>query len=195
MNARLPLSASLRLLLAALLLAGAVASAPAEVRTVTDPAAPRALPADGPVSVDWTDPAKFSEIRQSGNRWEAERGDWVVQLARYLRQRAATRLPAGQTLDVTLTDIRRAGNYESWHGPRGNDVRIVRDLYPPRIELHFVLHGAGGAVLAQGQRKLSDLGFLQDATRLDDSDPLRFEKRLIDDWLRREFPAGGKPAA
>ena len=147
MNARLPLSASLRLLLACLLLAGAVASAPAEVRTVTDPAAPRALPADGPVSVDWTDPAKFSEIRYSGNRWEAERGDWVVQLARYLRQRAAARLPAGQTLDVTLTDIRRAGNYESWHGPRGNDVRIVRDLYPPRIELHFVLHGAESPLL------------------------------------------------
>ena len=119
----------------------------------------------------------------------------VARLARYLRQRAAARLAPGQSLDVTLTDIRRAGNYESWHGPRGNDVRIVRDLYPPRIELRFVLHGVDGAVLAQGERKLSDLGFLQDATRLDDSDPLRFEKSLIDDWLRREFPAGGRPGA
>lgn len=181
--------------LAGMLLMVAAVQGSAAVRTVTDPAAPRALPADGPVSVAWTDPATFSEIRLSGNRWEAERGDWVVQLARYLRQRAAARLPAGQTLEVTITDIRRAGNYEDWHGPQANDVRIVRDLYPPRITLHFVLHGADGAVLAQGDRKLSDLGFLQDATRLDDSDPLRFEKRLIDDWLRREFPAEGKPGA
>ena len=57
------------------------------------------------------------------------------------------------------------------------------------------LHGADGAVLAQGERRLADPGFLQGAARLDDSDPLRFEKRLIDDWLRREFPAGGKTGA
>ena len=119
----------------------------------------------------------------------------MAQLARYLRQRAAARLAPGQSLDVTLTDIRRAGNYEAWHGPRANDVRIVRDLYPPRITLRFALHGADGAVLAQGERRLADPGFLQGAARLDDSDPLRFEKRLIDDWLRREFPAGGKTGA
>lgn len=195
MKTRFVPSASLRLLLAGLLLVSVAAPAAADTRTVTDPAAPRALPADGPVSVAWTDPAQFSEIRFSGNRWEAERGDWVVQLARYLRQRAAARLAPGQSLDVTLTDIRRAGNYEAWHGPRANDVRIVRDLYPPRITLRFALHGADGAVLAQGERRLADPGFLQGAARLDDSDPLRFEKRLIDDWLRREFPAGGKTGA
>ena len=83
----------------------------------------------------------------------------MAQLARYLRQRAAARLAPGQSLDVTLTDIRRAGNYEAWHGPRANDVRIVRDLYPPRITLRFALHGADGAVLAQGERRLADPGF------------------------------------
>ena len=54
--------------------------------TVTDPSRPRALPADGPVSVEWTDPAEFSELRFSQNRWEAQQGDWVTQLARYLQQ-------------------------------------------------------------------------------------------------------------
>src|SRR3546814_8485015 len=49
---------------------------------VTDPEAPRSLPADGPVDVRWTDPAQFTEIRRSGNRREARRGDWVHELAR-----------------------------------------------------------------------------------------------------------------
>ena len=67
-----------RSLATALLLAGALmaGSANAAPRAVTDPDAPRALQANGPVSVKWDDPATFTEIRQSTNRFEAERGNW-----------------------------------------------------------------------------------------------------------------------
>lgn len=88
--------------------------------------APRALSSEGNVDVRWTDPAQFAEMRFSGNRWEAQRGDWVTQLATHFQQSAARRLPDGQHLSVTITDIRRAGQYEPWHGPRMQDVRIVR---------------------------------------------------------------------
>ena len=63
------------LLFAAALLATSMASA--KVRNVTDPDAPRSLPAEGPVAVQWTDPAQFTDLKFSGNRWEAARGDWV----------------------------------------------------------------------------------------------------------------------
>src|SRR3546814_2118380 len=109
---------------------------------VTDPEAPRSLPADGPVDVRWTDPAQFTEIRRSGNRREARRGDWVHDLAEYLRKRASDRLPDGQRLEVTITDIARAGNYEPWHGINADSIRFMRDVYPPRIPLDFKLVGA-----------------------------------------------------
>jgi hypothetical protein len=177
-----------------LLLAGMLATGTAAARSsnVTDADAPRSLPADGPVDVRWTDPAQFSEIRNSSNRWEAQRGNWVHELARYLRKRASARLPAGERLAVTITDIERAGEFEPWHGARGDSIRYMRDIYPPRIALDFKLVGADGSVLAHGSRKLSDLGYLQRAIRPTDSDPLRYEKQLIDDWLREEFD---KPAA
>jgi hypothetical protein len=180
---------SIAWLLDGLLAAGTASARPADV---TDPDAPRSLPADGPVDVQWTDPAQFSEIRDSSNRWEARRGDWVQALAKYLRKRASGRLPAGERLEVTFTDIERAGDFEPWHGARGDSIRYMRDIYPPRISLDFRRVGADGSVIEQGSRKLSDLGYLQRATRPTDSDPLRYEKQLIDDWLREEF---GKPAA
>src|SRR3546814_16887655 len=77
---------------------------------VTDPEAPRSLPADGPVDVRWTDPAQFTEIRRSGNRREARRGDWVHDLAEYLRKRAAHRLPDGPRPQATVTDITTASH-------------------------------------------------------------------------------------
>jgi Protein of unknown function (DUF3016) len=156
---------------------------------VTNPDTPRSLPAQGPVSVHWSDPAQFSELRNSGNRREAQRGDWVVQLATYLRSRAEPRLPPGERFDVEITDIQRAGNYEPWRGIQFDSVRFLREIYPPRIHLVFKRLDAGGSVTAQGERKLSDFAFLGSATAASDSDPLRFEKRLIDRWLVRELPA------
>ncbi|ELC7365450.1 hypothetical protein B9Y76_01905 [Stenotrophomonas maltophilia] len=171
-------------LLAGALVAGGASAAP---RTVTDAEAPRALQADGPVSVKWEDPAKFTEIRQSTNRFEAERGDWVQQLARYLQTTAAKPLQPGQTLDVTLVDIKRAGDYEPWHGPRGRDIRIMRDIYPPRISLQYTLKDASGRIVSEGDARLSDTGYLHNLGLRSDSDPLRYEKRLIDDWVKRQL--------
>ena len=164
----------------------AVAAAPAH-SDVTDPALPRQLEGDSPVRVLWDDPAGFSDLRHSGNRHEAARGDWVREIARHIRERGERDLPAGAQLEVTVHDIRRAGIYEPWHGPQMDRVRVIKDQYPPRIDLEFTLRGADGTVLAEGPRELRDMGFMNRAGAALGSDPLRYEKRLIDDWLRREL--------
>ena len=158
------------------------------VQKVTDPDVPRSLPVDGAVDVRWSDPAEFTDIRYSGNRWEAERGDWVVQIAEHLRKRALKKLPPGQRLEVEITDIRRAGRYEPWHGIALQDVRIMRDHYPPRMELRFQRTDADGNVIDEGERTLTDPGYLMGASAVaNNSDPLRFEKAMVDRWLSREL--------
>lgn len=166
----------------------AVASLPALAAStrVTDPDLPRELPAQGPVSVSWTDPAQFADIRNSPNKWEAERGNWVHDLAAYMREKAAKDLKPGQTLDVRFTDMDRAGEYEPWHGPSTDHIRIMKDIYPPRLTFDFTLRDADGRVVDQGQRKLTDMSYLMGARPMD-SDPLRFEKRMIDQWAGREL--------
>ena len=138
--------------------------------------APRALPDAGPVSVAWADPATFTELRRS-----------LTDLAKYLRKRAETQLPAGERLQLTIVDIDRAGDYEPWRSLHRQDVRIVRDIYPPRMTVQYKRFDASGAVVAEGERKITDPGFLVNASPLHDTDPLRYEKRMIDSWLRREF--------
>lgn len=182
-----PIATMTVLLLAGLFVAG---NAGARITKVTDPDLPRSLPDEGPVAVQWSDPEKFTEIRYSHNRWEASRGDWVRDLAQYLRKRAPEHLPPGSRLEVTFTDIDRAGDFEPWRGIRVDSIRFMRDIYPPRIDLTFTLTGADGDVLAQGTRELADMAYLMGSTRLGDTDPLRYDKQLIDDWLRKEFKAG-----
>ena len=180
---------NLRIGLVALCLITATATAPvgARIRNVTDADAPRSLPAEGTVSVSWQDPAQFTEILHSSNRTEARRGDWVLQLAMHLRERAQKRLPPGERMEVDILDIQRAGNYEPSRATAYSDVRVVRELYPPRMTLAFKRIGADGQVIAEGERKLSDPGYLIGPVPGLSSDPLRYEKSLIDRWLAQEF--------
>ena len=149
--------------------------------------APRALTDNGPVSVAWADPAGFTELRHSRNRWDSERGSWLADLAKYMRTRAEAQLPAGERLQLTIVDIDRAGDYEPWRGPGQQDIRIIRDIYPPRMTVQYKRIDASGAVVAEGERKITDPAFLINAAPFNDTDPLRYEKCMIDSWLRREF--------
>ena len=174
-------------LLSALTLGLVLATGPALAARVTDPDVGLSLADSGPVAVSWTTPADFTEIRYSRNRFEAVRGDWVRDLARHVADRAGRALRPGERLEVRITDIDRAGDYEP-SGYRLGDVRVVRDLYPPRIELQFTWRNASGTVLAEGTRRLADPGFLTSSVGMARrNDALQHEKRLIDGWVRDEL--------
>jgi hypothetical protein len=147
-------------------------------------AAPQPLPER--IKVTWSDPAAFTDTRDNPGIDRNRPEEWLNQLARHLSYRADRALAPGERLDVTFTDVKRAGTYEPWRGPRWDEVRIIKDIYPPSIDLHFSVTDANGNVLDQGDRKLRDPAFLSRSPPYAD-DPLRFEKRMLDDWLRREF--------
>lgn len=144
------------------------------------------------VEISWTNPADFSEAKENAGIGLGRQppDEWLGELAKHLRYRAERVLPQQEHLEVTFTDVQRAGTYEPWRGPRFDDVRIIKDIYPPRIDLTFTLSDGSGGVIKQGTRELRDPSFLQRG-RLNETDPLRFEKRMLDDWLRSEFPDAG----
>jgi hypothetical protein len=154
---------------------------------VTDPSQPRAVGEGSAVNVHWADPAGFSELRYSQNRHEAARGDWVVELADYMQEKIAKTVPPGDRVDVEIVDITRAGEYEWLSRATSDDIRVLRDVYPPRMTLNFRHVDASGNVVGEGERKIADLAYLQTTPAFPTSDPLRYDKRLIDTWVRREF--------
>jgi hypothetical protein len=139
------------------------------------------------VHVSWAPTDKLSEVRDNPARrgWMRPE-EWQRTLTRYLVRRADRVLPAGEQLDVTIDDIKLAGAYEPWLRPAAQDIRIMKDIYPPRADLHYTLRDAQGKVLREGSAKLRDLGYLQ-RPMLNDNDPLRYDKRMLGDWVTREF--------
>lgn len=149
------------------------------------PAAATAAETSPAVTVTYDHPEQFTETREE-RAFAPMRAsnDYLKTLKSYIERRAGKLLTHGERLDIVITDIDRAGSYEPWRGPRLSDVRIIKDIYPPRIDLHFRLLDATGKVIREGQRKLRDPGFLTSEAVATGNDSLRYEKRLIDRWLR-----------
>ena len=166
--------------IAPLLLIG-LQAAPAAASKTRTPTASRA-------EVTFVNPEKFTDAA------DGERGsDWgrdgnLEALKEHIERRASVYIPEGQKLKVKITDVDLAGEIEPWRSPNFRDVRIVKDIYFPRIELTFQLVDATGAVIKEGTRRLSDMAFLT-TIHLDRSDPLVYDKGLLDDWMRSEFAA------
>lgn len=137
--------------------------------------------------VSWTDPAAMTEAKAYNPRNETP-DDWLLPLARHLERKIESQLPPGNQMNVEIVDVLRAGRFEPWHGPGFDEVRIYRDNTPPRIELRFRYTDAHGNVISEGQQRLVDAGYpLRSSSS---TDPLRYEKMLLDRWLRKTLSEG-----
>lgn len=138
------------------------------------------------VTVTYDHPEHFTETREEKALAPTRASNAYLQtLKTYIEKQGAKQLAPGQRLELVITDIDRAGSFEPWHGGQLREVRIIKDIYPPRIDLNFKLLDADGKVIREGSRKLRDPGFLTSNTAPTSDDSLRYEKRLIDRWLRK----------
>ncbi|MEO6876355.1 MAG: DUF3016 domain-containing protein [Opitutaceae bacterium] len=139
-------------------------------------------PADGRVTVTFDHPEKFTDARDGSFHDTAA---WILNdLAAFLQRDIRGRLHEGEKFSMTFTDVDLAGDYEPWRGPDMDDVRIIKQIYPPRLVFRFVHTGANGKVIDHGDVTLTDLGF-QRWTPMGRSDPLYYEKDLLRSWVRQ----------
>lgn len=129
---------------------------------------------------------KFTDVKDGFLETPAGRDAILAQIRDYIVSQAKWYVAEGQKLTVTINDVDLAGDFEPGRNPRMDDVRIIRDIYPPRISLAFKLTDADGNEIKHGTRELTDLMFMSKLT-MNPNDPLRYEKNLLDDWLRADF--------
>ena len=170
---------TLRLLSSVLGLAGAGA-----LQAASDPA-PR-------TEVVFDHPENFTDVKDSYTPTDKGRDAILGTIRDFLVTRTASLVPEGYKLKMTFTDIDLAGEYEPWRGPRYDEVRIVKSIYPPAFKFTYVVTDPSGKVVRQGSENIRDLNF-QVRVTVDLSDPLRYEKDILDDWARSRLRGLKKP--
>jgi hypothetical protein len=137
------------------------------------------------VKVMFTAPEKFADIGYG----TSEREETLRRLTQLFESSAARYVPQNQTLNIEVTDVDLAGRqHVSFRRP---ELRVVKPIDWPSITLRYTLT-QDARVIKEGQTRLSDLGFDQRLRQASANEPLYYEKRMLEDWLRKTFDA---PAA
>jgi hypothetical protein len=147
--------------------------------TVANPA-PNSNPPER-IKVIFQDPDNFTDIRESHSNMNSTAD--LEELRSFIQETAEPRLATGTTLTVTFLDLDFAGDVR----PDKNNIRVMTDVTPPRVQVKFELRGASGEMIKEGERKLSDMNYQQSISHLGRNDPLSYEKQLLKDWITREF--------
>lgn len=136
------------------------------------------------VSVVFVKPEVFTDAGYS--KTERSSPAILLQLQRFIADTGTRYLPESMRLEIKITDIDLAGDFELFRGPQFDHVRVNKSIYPPRIALEFRVFDAGDQTIKEGQRQLTDLNY---QLRVDypREDRLRYEKEILRDWLRGEL--------
>ena len=143
-----------------------------------------AMQAMAAVEVELVKPDQFVDI---GNRWgtvrDVEEGKKNVTAA--LIERGEAVLKPGQDMKITVTGVDLAGDVHPLGG-RMEMIRVVKPLYRPSMQFSYVVTEAGKTV-REGTADINDMSFMERFNQYFASDPLRYEKPMLDDWFSKEF--------
>ena len=133
------------------------------------------------VTVSYSQPENYSDLPFAP--WE--RKDVLDELTGHF-QKLAEALPPGVDMTVEVLDIDLAGRL---HHRRANEIRVMRNNGAdwPIIHLRYTLV-QNGVVIASGEERLRDMMYLDNLrNRYSSGDPLRYEKRMIDEWFNKKI--------
>jgi hypothetical protein len=142
----------------------------------------------GAVEVRFIAPQNYSDAGTVPSQKEAA----LRAIGRQLEGLGLRLLPANQTLKVEVLDVVLAGTERVLQGD--TRVRVTRGGADfPRIKLRYTLEQAGQPVRS-GEEWLADLDYSRGVLSVYASDPLYYEKHMLDKWFKERF-VEGRPAA
>jgi len=143
-----------------------------------------AASAGGIVNVTFVDPDHFYDAGTTKH----EVPDNLKTIETHLKELGQRYLPDGQVLNISVLDIDLAGYVKPLAGS-AREVRVARGATDwPKFKLRYTLE-ANGATLKTGEETVADMNYGRHGQSYlyTNRDPLRYEKQMLDGWLRSHF--------
>lgn len=135
------------------------------------------------VEVMWTNPGKYSDI-DAGNEHKKHFKTRVFKKFEEHFAKLAMALPDEQKLVLDITNVDLAGDV-NFGGI--NRVRIIKDLYFPKMKFSYQLLDADRRVIKGEDVSIKDMSFLMHSRLKYNNQTLGYEKEMLDDWFRKTF--------
>ncbi|MYN29364.1 DUF3016 domain-containing protein [Duganella levis] len=130
------------------------------------------------VTVTYTKPDDYTDLA----RGEYDRDRVLKQFSEYFAT-LEKKLPPGENLKIDVLDIDLAGRM--YPRRNGEEIRVMNGGADwPRMHLRYTLE-KDGQVLRSGDDNIANMNYQQSRSSYFDSDPLRYEKQMLDDWFNK----------
>jgi hypothetical protein len=134
------------------------------------------------VTIQYVHPEKFTDFSINGRDYRWSASYFGSEISSDLRPVLKRKFPDGK-LTLRFTDIDLAGGSRSSR-QRGKDARVVRgEMTPVRMSFDFLLQDSAGKTLANGSTRITDTT-RHSLSPSSSSEPLYYEKRMIEKWLQ-----------
>jgi len=148
---------------------------------------PRALCAATKVS--FAHPENYTDANLYGGYGTRSWQPAVSAIGAYLKRLDDRYLDRRQVLTIDVVDIDLAGYIDPLR-PNAYNIRILRDGTWPRIRVRYSL-AQNGRPLRRGEETIASVDYLTNASARFSSDPLRYEKAMLEEWFRARFDGTG----
>ena len=142
-------------------------------------------PAAGTVQGAYVKPEMLAVAGLAGR----DREDNLKLLTSHFEVLAKRHLGDGQKLSIEVLDVDLAGETRPLVRRAGQDLRVLKGKTDwPRIKLRYTLESPSEAP-RKAEQTVSDMAYLQRLAGYYRSEPLGYERRMLDDWFATEFGA------
>lgn len=148
-------------------------------------------PALAGIEVRFVNPETFTD---ADFRTPAVRAGVLADFSAFFARLGKSYLKGDQALTIDVLDMKLAGEFEPWRRPGWNDVRILRDITPPRFVLRYTLK-QNGKVVVSATETVTDIAYMWDPSAARSSERFAFDYAVLKAWFRDRFVALKPPRA
>jgi Protein of unknown function (DUF3016) len=138
----------------------------------------------GEVKVEYKDYKKFTDMKPASEA----RGSFEKRtMAGFDKIFAdlAKQLPEGYSWNVVVTDIDLAGDVNHMHTQTGQQIRVIKDVFIPRVNFSYTLLDQNKGVVAEEQDlKLKDMGFMSRISNTRVNESYEHERVMLERWFK-----------
>ena len=138
------------------------------------------------IEIEWFEPENYRDVKPASGGKSSFQKRVFSELTEHLTELAA-KLPETQTLKIKVTDVDLAGDIRYMVGPNNQTLRVVDDLYFPRMEFSYQVLDSNQKVLKSGDENIKDMSFNSGIQRSKSTESYHYEKQLLSDWFNDTF--------
>lgn len=135
------------------------------------------------VEVTWQNPDKYRDVYAGDGSSRSFKENTFSQLEKHFKK-LAEKLPEDYTLKIEVNDLDLAGDVH--HGGL-NRIRVVKDIFFPRIKFSYQLLSADQQVVTENEVNLKDMNFMMHSSIRYSNSSLSHEKKMLDGWFKDAF--------